>query len=486
MLIMKAMLMENNQRNFRSGSSEDASRQPISVQQNLRYVFYFFALFLIFYFGITFFVDNQTHVTHPGVILPEQPTRTGEKMTTPIRSFPDTTDGIHVFNDQLATWEMSESQFEFAATHYDGTQKVFASDARRLRASNPKFIVLNYRLGMGLGYRQVTSGCKPEGDWIEIIEGEKWVQEYPENPSDEWFYSLSGKRVFFCQWNWYLMDISQPSWQTYWAGEVLRQLYSTGADGVFVDGMFPPNYYGHNLFSPELPKLDQNFEDQWSSKIEHFIEFTQSGDLEKFHLINNVGLWITGRDKTDYSASDGVMVEGFGRWVEGDYFSSDEGDWQLQMDRILRLVNRDKVVILQQYVDPKNESDRVFLLSNYLLIKGKHTFINMEVSSSPEWFPEYEIPIGSPSDAAAETISSLWRSDWQVYARTYSNGLVLVNPDEKEKRINLLQKFYSAIPFGGGPIPEDGNIEDWAVDYSEVTSLVLGPHQGAILLSSIP
>jgi len=38
------------------------------------------------------------------------------------RAFPDTTDGIHVFNDQLATWSMTEAQFQFAATHYAGSQ----------------------------------------------------------------------------------------------------------------------------------------------------------------------------------------------------------------------------------------------------------------------------------------------------------------------------------------------------------------------------
>lgn len=43
---------------------------------------------------------------------------------TAARSFPDTTNGIFVLNDQLTTWSMSEAQFQFAATHYVGTQKV--------------------------------------------------------------------------------------------------------------------------------------------------------------------------------------------------------------------------------------------------------------------------------------------------------------------------------------------------------------------------
>ena len=63
------------------------------------------------------------------------------------RSFPDTTDGIFVFNDQLATWDMTEAQFQFAATHYVGSQKLIVSATRHLRQYNPNFLVLHYRLG---------------------------------------------------------------------------------------------------------------------------------------------------------------------------------------------------------------------------------------------------------------------------------------------------------------------------------------------------
>ncbi len=239
-----------------------------------------------------------------------------------IRTFPNTIEGIHVFNDQMATWEMSEEQFKFAATHYAGTQKVFASDARRLRAHNPDFIVLNYRLGMGLGYQSVTGDCSPNGSWLEVIEGEKWIREYPDNPPDEWFFKLDGQRVFFCEWGWYLMDITNPSWREYWSGELLRQLNTNLADGVFVDGLFPPNFYGSEKFKPHLPEKDELFENTWSTNIEDFIDFTQSGELSNYHLIANVGHWVTGRDKTDYSASDGILVEGFSRWADGQYFST--------------------------------------------------------------------------------------------------------------------------------------------------------------------
>ncbi len=403
-----------------------------------------------------------------------------------IHSFPDTTDGIHVFNDQLAVWEMTEAQFEFAARHYAGTQKVFASDARRFRAHNPNFVILNYRLGLGLGYQGVAGDCEPNGVWSEVIEGEKRLREYPEDPPDEWFFKWEGKRVFFCDWGWYVMDISNPSWREYWAGEVLRQLRANAADGVFVDSLFPPSYYGGDKFDPNLPGVDENLEKTWSAQIEDFIAFGQEGALAEYYFIPNVGAWVTGRDATDYSAADGVMVEGFGRWHQGEYFSVREGDWQMQMDRILRMVNLDKVVLLQQYVNHEDVGDRLFLLGSYLLVKGHHTYLNFEFSSEPEWFPEYEIPIGTPVGGIPPSIGSLWRPDWGVYARTYTRGLVLVNPSNELREITFEKTYYQASPHGGGIVPVDGDVSNWGIDYAPVTTVTLMPNQAVVLLVEVP
>ena len=196
---------------------------------------------------------------------------------------------------------------------------------------------------------------------------------------------------------------------------------------------------------------------------------------------------MTGRDVTDYSGADGLMVEGFGRWNTGEYFSAREGDWQMQVDRVLSMVNLDKIVLLQQYVNKVDDmNDRLFLLGSYLLVKGNHTYINLELSSEPEWFPEYEIPIGTPVGGIPSSISSLWRSDWGVYVRAYDNGLVLVNPSDQVQEVVFQKTYYQAFPYGGGIIPADGDISGWEVDYVPVTSISLDPNRAAILLDALP
>jgi hypothetical protein len=194
---------------------------------------------------------------------------------------------------------------------------------------------------------------------------------------------------------------------------------------------------------------------------------------------------ITSRETTAYSLADGVMVEGFGAWGWGWYF--DLPDWQLQMNRILDLVNLDKAVIAQQYIDPIDVNDRMFLLGNYLLIKGSHTYLNLDYSMEPEWFPEYDIPIGHPLGSAPASVDDLWNAGWGVYARDYDNGLVLVNPTAITQTISLGSTCYQATPAGGGMVPEDGVLPaEWVVTYSAVTEVILPPNRAAVLLDNAP
>ena len=403
-----------------------------------------------------------------------------------IRPMPETTDGIYVFNDQLAGESMTEAQFEFAATHYVGAQKLLRTYTDHLRAYNPNFIVLNYRLGLSLGYRKIEGACEPTGPWLEIIEGNEWVREYPEAPQERWFFKWQGQRVLECEAGWYLMDVDNISWRDYWAGEVLRQLRVANADGVFADNFSVPNYRGHTNYAPPLPELDETFEHAWSARLEDFITFAQTGELAGYYFIPNVGEWINGRDITDYAAADGVMVEGFARRGHDGYFDPADRDWQLQMERILGLVRQDKIILAQQYVDPANVADRMFVLASFLLIKGKHTYINLELGPEPEWFPEYEIPLGQPEADIPLTINALWHKAWGVYARPYSNGLVLVNPTAATQTIPLDNTYYQALPTGGGFVPADGNVSAWTVHYTPVSRLTLAPNQGAVLLKTAP
>jgi hypothetical protein len=408
----------------------------------------------------------------------------------PAGSWPLTTDGILVFNDQL-TAGMGEEWVRFSATHYAGVQKMTTTEIDRLQRYNSGFILLNYRLGIGLGYRAIENGCQPSGDWLYLIEGDNWVHEWPGDSAvqESWFYHWpegSDQRVINCDWGWYMAELSDPGWRAFWQAEVLRQVQATGADGVFMDSLNVPNYMGWDRFDPQLPEIDEAWEQAWSQRIEDWLAWLQTQPVGDTSIIVNVGNWINSRDITDYSAADGVMIEQFA--LEADVSPWALSDWQLQMDRALNLITQDKIVIAQSYATGSQE--RMYALGSYLLIRGDHTYINIELGEEPEWWPEYDIPIGSPQQNAAQ-ISDLYDPASGLYSRQFTNGIVLVNPTNPwdgtgmTTTVQLDGTMYQAMPSGGGMVAEDGTT-DARLDYEPVTSVELGPYTAVVLLYNMP
>lgn len=400
--------------------------------------------------------------------------------------FPKTTEGIHVFNDQIDVQNLSDAQAEFAATHYAGAQKITLSGTRRLRAYNPDFVVLHYRLGIGLGYRSPDDQCQPNGDYLTIIYGDDWVQEWPGDNAvqEDWFYHYDGQRVYWCAWGWMLADTDNPGWRAWWMAQIKDQLAANESTGLFADSVTVPNYMGSDNWRPVLPDFDAAFEADWSRRLDDWMTWARGEFNGQYALIVNAGAMVTTRDATDYRLADGVMVEGFSEWGEASRFEG--GDWRLQMDRVLALVNQDRVVILQNYIaDP---AERLWVLANYLLVKGDHTYINLETSQDAEWFPEYDLLIGHPVSSAAVSVQELQNSSG-LYARPYSGGLILINPDPSGAAITLSLEnpmFLVTSTTGGGDIPEDVNLAGWGVQTAQVSTVTVEPGQAAILLNTVP
>ncbi|MBN1564400.1 MAG: alpha/beta fold hydrolase [Anaerolineae bacterium] len=411
----------------------------------------------------------------------ETPHQSGD----PLAIFPDTTAGIHVFNDQIDVHNLSEAQAEFAAIHYDGTQKLTLAGAQRLRAYNPNFVVLHYRLGLGIGYRVADANCQPTGEYLSFIHGNDWVQEWPGDDviQEDWLYHRDGQRVYWCDWGWYLADIQHPGWRAWWLDQITTQLADNQNNGLFADSVTVPNFLGGYSWFPTLPDYDEAFEAEWTARLNDWMVWVNTAFGDEYVLIVNAGQLVTSRETTDYSLADGVMIEGFAGW--GEYERFEFGDWQLQMDRALNLINQDRAVILQSYV--WDTPERLWTLANYLLIKGSRTYINLEVTQDAEWFPEYDIPIGAPLDASPAAIQDL-QHEAGLYVRPYTNGLIVVNPDPygSPRSLALDQPMHLITDAtGGGDLPENAAISGWGVITSEVSAITLDPGQAAILLGEV-
>jgi putative glycosyl hydrolase-like family 15 (GHL15) protein len=403
----------------------------------------------------------------------------------PVRAFPDTTNGIFVFSDQLDTGTMTEAQFQFAATHYVGSQKLIRDAARHLRQYNPNYLVLHYRLGQGLGYRVPDANCQPTGDFIQIID-RTWVQEWPGDSVVEpnWFFQWNGQpHVYNCDFGWYLMELNDPGWRTWWSGQVIQQLRDNEDDGVFADSFSIPNY--GFTWNPALPVVDAGFESSWAQREHAFTDYMRAQFAERWKWIPNIGAYITTRDPSDYSNVDGVMIEQFAEYGGGNYLYI--GDWQLQMNRVLSLVSLDKILLAQTYPDGNNINERLFDLGTYLLIKGAHTYVNLpSFGLSVQWLPEYGIDLGAPLDPLPTDISAFFSAKWNVYVRQYEKGLVLVNPSAKQSGgFGLDQTYYQVVPSGGGIVGADGT-PPGSLSYQPVRHLNLSAHCATVLLAEHP
>ena len=160
-------------------------------------------------------------------------------------------------------------------------------------------------------------------------------------------------------------------------------------------------------------------------------------------------------------------------------------DWELQLNRLLPLINADKIMIGQTYPDESDVNERLFVLGTYLLIKGKYTYLNLDTAIGTRMVPRIHDRSRCPIDPLPITLDTYFDSTWQVYVRHYAKGMVLVNPSSTSRHVNLGGTYYRADPIGGGDVWLDG-VAPGSLDYTPVTTINLRAHQAAVVLAALP
>ena len=113
------------------------------------------------------------------------------------RVFPDVFTRVGVLTDQLPN-AMTDAQVRFAATHFVGSQKLTPDTSGRLRAVNPDFIVLHYRLAM---WQSAVN---------YLADGRTWSNDLPfVTQHEDWFWhNPAGQRVTSEQDGKLLMNVA--------------------------------------------------------------------------------------------------------------------------------------------------------------------------------------------------------------------------------------------------------------------------------------
>ncbi len=408
----------------------------------------------------------------------------------PLRQFPDTSDGIYVFVDQLPN--LTVAQRLFAATHYVGTQKQTAGLIDAIRVYNPDFIMIQYRLGV-----------RESGHSGNYIHHNTWSNDWPNiDAHNEWFIphwdTNPDPRVYQLYDGWlkeYCMDLSGEivggtgtptayGWKEYWVDCVIHDIDDSHGDGVFADSTHPPyavpsDQYDSPIGSPPHKAYIYHLEKYYDYVYEQFT-------LANKYFIPNVGHLFNTADTTNgyYEDVHGAMVEGFAtNWTEY--------DWRLQQNRTLRLLRNGKIYIAQNGPSgPTDISGRLWYMSNFLLLKHDRSYVNMlGAGTQMHWWPEYDLALGEQLDPSiADDVIELREPVSGIYYRWYEHGLVLVNCNGVTRNFALDgdYDFRLVTPWGGGAVGTGGTPAAGGLNLANVTgSLQMDPWSGAILLARL-
>ncbi len=401
---------------------------------------------------------------------------------SPARQFPETSDGVYVFVDQLSS--MTVAQRQFAASHYVGTQKQLSYQIDAIRVYNPDFIHLQYRLGVRESGHAVNyiHNNSWSNDWAWINLHEDWfVHHWDTNPDPRLYqwYAPAGHEEYVMDCSGLIEGNTTYGWKEYWSDCVINDCDDSHADGVFADSThlpysIPADQYASPLGSPPHTAYIPDLEVFYDYTYQRFNEANK-------YFIPNVGGLMTTVDTTSgyYEDVHGVMVEGYGtKWSEF--------DWRLQQNRVLRLLRNGKIYIAQNGVDgPSDISGRKWLFSNFMLLKHDKSFINMFPGGSQlYWWPEYDLDLGLQTDPTVPGDVAGLLDSGGIYARQYEGGLVLVNPTGSTHSYALTGNgTYNLIePWGGGVVDSAGNPPAGGLTLTEVEgSVQLGSWSGAVL-----
>ncbi|HEY1381827.1 MAG TPA: putative glycoside hydrolase [Gemmataceae bacterium] len=416
--------------------------------------------------------------------------------------FPSTTNGIHIIEDQLPGG-LSAAMTRFVATHTDGTQKELLSQTNQLRAINPDYTVLHYQLGTGNSPYQFIINNQWSADWTYVNGQESWFvhQTYAGEPQSA--ADLASGRVGN-NTGWDQSDIANPAWQQYTLNQVFQNMAATGSNAWFADsftygiggggydGAIPTRYQGTNAANSASWPGGVTWTTQlgnWAQAVETAFAQYNAAHGTSYKFIPNLDARATSWEPNWYNNAagvpivDGAFLESFGQYT-------DTYNWTLSMNRGLNLTHNDKIVIMQPYPSaaPNTAAGQQqvdFFLGTYLLLKGDHTYLNIDYGGGVQYYPEYKVNLGAPATPPPTSVSSyLWNG---VYRRDFQNGFVLVNPGSTSYTLNLGGTYQRVVASGGGTMTDaqidaNGNYVGGSLTYQGVSSVTLAGGTAAIFL----
>jgi hypothetical protein len=296
----------------------------------------------------------------------------------------------------------------------------------RLKAANPKLIVLEYKdLGNSSSYEPVDGFS---------TDGVSYAQAASTHP--DWLLRNRAGQPIACAGYAYLwaMNIGSRGFQRAWSSEVVGELRSQGWDGVFIDNVNPTLRYYTNEADVAQYSSAGAYTTAMGAALAYIApRIHRAGKL----VMANIGSWPsyarTGMRWLRYL--DGAMDERFTKYTPatGAGYRA-PGEWRTEL-ALLRATQREHkwFIGIAQSSDGDVQAERFGWATMLLGAGGRATFALQDDNDygGETWFGgDYEADLGRALGAAHEQRAGVWR-------RRYAHGLVLVNPTEGVRTVSL-------------------------------------------------
>jgi len=202
---------------------------------------------------------------------------------------------------------------------------------------------------------------------------------------------------------------------------------NSAADGFFMDNVLAaPNVDGDwNVDGKLDKKTDPAAATYWRQGYAAYFKKVRELMPGKIQIGNIGGLGAANAVYPEYAGLiDGGVVEG---WIGKSWSVETFSGWKEMMNRyrkVMKAVTGRKIVIVNQWGDPKDYQAARYGITSCLMDNGYHSFTNTAAGySGVVWFDEYDANLGAPVSLPP---TAAWKNG--IYRRDFENGIALVNP----------------------------------------------------------
>jgi hypothetical protein len=298
-----------------------------------------------------------------------------------------------------------------------------AKRAIELKAANPNLKVLVYQ-----NLSAMAQGTGPGG---LSSSGVNYAEAGTAHP--EWFLlNTSGSRISEGGYSWlWMADTANQSYQQQWTSNVLKLLSDGPWDGVMMDDTNTTARYHTEPSSIAKYPTDAAYQGAIGSMLAYAGPRIQAaGKL----AVPNMGSWSEYPEVVEgwLKYVSGGVDEMFAKWssTPGQGYRDTSG-WQTQIEEIQSTERMGKIFLAITQAEASDQQAILYGWGSVLLGADGHTAYSAAANyNSEEWCSECEAQIGEPTSVATRVVGGVWE-------RSFTGGLVVVNPTTATVRVDL-------------------------------------------------